>query len=48
MFGCIHDPGLALFLSETPSGTAKGRDALEWVTLATALLLATTAMLVAT
>ena len=46
MFGCI-DPGMAVFMAETPPCTAKGRAAVEWVALAAAFLLATTIVLVA-
>lgn len=46
MFGCI-DPGMAVFMAETPPCTAKGRDVVEWVALAAAVFLATTILLVA-
>ena len=39
MFCCYHDPGLALFLSETGSDDANP-DPLEWVALAATNLLA--------
>jgi hypothetical protein len=40
MFGCIHDPGLALFLSETPVGEDDRPSPLEWTAIAATLLLA--------
>jgi|GEM_PF-3689856 len=44
MFTCIHDPGLALFLAETPTGE-KGRPGpAEWAAFAATLLLAVVAL----
>ncbi|MCT8330795.1 hypothetical protein [Albidovulum sediminis] len=45
MFGCI-DPAMAVFMAETPSCTAKGRDVVEWVAFAAASFLAATSLLV--
>lgn len=41
MFFCI-DPGMADFLAETPPSTSTRPDAVEWVALAAAVLLAVT------
>ena len=44
MFSCIHDPGLALFLAETPIGENSRAGPLEWTAFAATLLLAVMAL----
>ena len=44
MFGCI-DPGMAVFMAETSACPDRSPDAVEWVALAAAFLLATTVIL---
>lgn len=43
MFTCIHDPGLALFLAETPFGKARP-GLLEWAALGGTVLMAAMAL----
>ena len=40
MFTCIHDPGLALFLAETPIAENRRPGPAEWTAFAATLLLA--------
>lgn len=40
MFCCLHDPGLAFFLSETPRQEEAGAGPLEWTAFALTLILA--------
>lgn len=44
MFSCIHDPGMALFLAETPIGENSRPGPLEWTAFAATLLLAVIAL----
>lgn len=44
MFCCIHDPGMALFLSESPVGTEPEAGPLEWIAFGATLLLAVIAL----
>lgn len=44
MFSCIHDPGMALFLAETPIGEDGCPGPLEWTAFTATLLLAVLAL----
>lgn len=44
MFTCIHDPGLALFLAETPIAENSRPGPAEWTAFAATLLLAVVAL----
>lgn len=46
MFCCIHDPGMALFLAETPIGDDSRPGILGWIALAVTLLIAIIALTV--
>lgn len=44
MYCCIHDPGLALFLAETPIGKDGHPGPLGWAAFAATLLFAVAAL----
>lgn len=44
MFSCIHDPGMAFFLAETPIGEDGRPGPLEWTAFTATLLLAVLAL----
>jgi len=44
MFCCIHDPGMALFLAETPLGEDRRTGVPEWTAFTAILLLAVIAL----
>lgn len=45
-FCCTHDPGMALFLAETPDGEGRRPGPMEWTAFAATLLLAALALTV--
>lgn len=46
MFGCIHDPGLALFLAEGQGDDPAPPGPLEWMALSATILIALAALVV--
>jgi hypothetical protein len=46
MFNCLHDPGLSLFLAETPIGENSRPGPAGWTAFAATLLLAVVALAV--
>ncbi|MEN9410184.1 MAG: hypothetical protein RL216_2158 [Pseudomonadota bacterium] len=44
MFGCVHDPGMALFLANTATEMEAGAGPLEWTAFGATLLLAILAL----
>lgn len=44
MYCCIHDPGMAIFLAESPIGEDGGPGLIEWTAFVAVLLLAVIAL----